>query len=89
MNVAFHVLVAIGRPMAAHLSRPPFSLTVWNRTAERAADFAREFGVSHAESPAEAARGAEVVITCLPTSLEVEALLDGASGLLAGMSSGG
>ncbi len=89
MKVAFLGLGAIGRPMAAHLTRPPFSLTVWNRTAERAAEFAREFGVSHAESPAEAARGAEVVITCLPTSLEVEALLDGASGLLAGMSSGG
>jgi 3-hydroxyisobutyrate dehydrogenase len=38
-----------------------------------------------ARTPAEAARGAQVVITCLPTSKEVEALLDGTDGLLAGL----
>lgn len=89
MKVAFLGLGAIGRPMAAHLARDPFSLTVWNRTAERAASFAAEHsGVRHALTPAEAARGASVVVTCLPTSREVEMLLDGSDGLLAGLEAG-
>ena len=86
VNVAFLGLGAIGAPMARHLAKPPFSLTVWNRTASKAAAFAAETGARAASSPAQAARGAQVVVTCLPTSREVEALLDGDDGLLAGLS---
>jgi len=84
---AFLGLGAIGRPMAARLARGG-PLTVWNRTAERAGEFAREHGAVHARTPREAAAGADVVITCLPTSREVEALLDGPDGLLAGLGRG-
>jgi 3-hydroxyisobutyrate dehydrogenase len=84
---AFLGLGAIGRPMAARLARGG-PLTVWNRTAERAEEFAREHGAAHAPTPREAAAGADVVITCLPTSREVEALLDGPDGLLAGLGRG-
>ena len=73
--------------MARHLAKPPYALTVWNRTAERARAFGDETGARVAATPADAARGAEVVITCLPTSREVEALLDGPDGILAGLSS--
>ena len=86
MNVSFLGLGAIGAPMARHLAKPPFALTVWNRTTARATAFAAESGVHAAGSPADAARGAAVVITCLPTSREVEALIDGPDGLLAGLS---
>jgi len=88
MHVAFLGLGAIGRPMATHLARPPFTLAVWNRTTERAASFAASHDVRWAPTPAEAARGAAVVVTCLPTSREVEQLLDGADGLLAGLAPG-
>lgn len=88
MNVSFLGLGAIGAPMARHLAKPPFSLTVWNRTTERARAFGAETGARVAASPADAARGADVVVTCVPTSREVEALLDGNDGLLAGLSSG-
>ncbi len=88
MNVAFLGLGAIGRPMAAHLARPRFTLAVWNRTAERAARFAAETGARHAATPADAARDAAVVVTCLPTSPDVETLLDGPDGLLAGLAPG-
>jgi 3-hydroxyisobutyrate dehydrogenase len=88
MDIAFLGLGAIGRPMAVHLARPPFALAVWNRTAGRAADFARETGARHAATPADAARGAVVVVTCLSTSRDVESLLDGPDGLLAGMAEG-
>jgi 3-hydroxyisobutyrate dehydrogenase len=86
-SVAFLGLGAIGRPMAACLAKAPgISLAVWNRTAAKAATFAAEHGARHALSPADAARGADVVITCLPVSADVESLLDGADGLLAEMS---
>jgi 3-hydroxyisobutyrate dehydrogenase len=87
-RVAFLGLGAIGRPMARHLAPPRFELAVWNRSADKARRFADETGASAAATPAEAARGASVVITCLPTSREVEALLDGEDGLVAGFSDG-
>jgi 3-hydroxyisobutyrate dehydrogenase len=75
--------------MAARLAHvADITLAVWNRTAERAASFGREHDARVAASPADAARGADVVITCLPVSADVEALLDGDGGLLATMAQG-
>lgn len=74
--------------MAAHLAAGPFHLAVWNRTAATAAAFAAAHGARHASTPAHAARDADVVVTCLPTSREVESLLDGDDGLLAAMAPG-
>jgi 3-hydroxyisobutyrate dehydrogenase len=87
MRVAFLGLGAIGRPMAAHLAARE-SLTVWNRTAVRAREFADRHGAVAAPTPREAAANAEVVITCLPTSREVEMLLDGPDGLQQGLTRG-
>ena len=87
-RVAFLGLGAIGAPMARHLARPDFALAVWNRTASKADALARELGVRHAHTPADAAQGCDVVITCLPISRHVEALLDGPDGLLATMAPG-
>ena len=82
MKVAFIGLGDIGAPMASHLARDPFDLVVWNRTGSKAEDFAREHKARVAETPAEAVRDANVVITCLPSSIEVEAVLHGESGML-------
>ena len=87
MRVGFLGLGAIGAPMAAHLAKRD-SLTVWNRTRARATEFAALHRAQAAATPREAASGAEVVITCLPTSREVEAVLDGPDGLEAGLQRG-
>ncbi|HEV8613432.1 MAG TPA: NAD(P)-dependent oxidoreductase [Gemmatimonadales bacterium] len=87
MRIAFLGLGAIGRPMAARLARV-HELTVWNRTAERARAFAEQHAARVAATPKDAAAGAEVVLTCLPTSADVERLLDGAEGLEAGLGRG-
>ena len=87
MRVGFLGLGAIGAPMAAHLAKRD-SLTVWNRTRARATEFAALHKAQAAATPREAASGAEVVITCLPTSREVEAVLDGPDGLEAGLQPG-
>jgi 3-hydroxyisobutyrate dehydrogenase len=87
MKVAFLGLGAIGAPMARHLA-PVYELSVWNRTTSRATQFAKETSSRAASSPADAVRGAAIVITCLPTSKEVESLLDGADGMLSAFEAG-
>jgi 3-hydroxyisobutyrate dehydrogenase len=74
--------------MARHLAADPIALTVWNRTAQRAEAFGAAHGVTVAGTPADAARDAEIVITCLPSSREVETLVDGPGGLLEGLARG-
>ena len=88
MKTAFLGLGAIGRPMATRVAAAKIPLTVWNRTSFRAAEFAEKTGARHAATPADAVRGAEVVITCLPTSRDVYDLLDGPDGILAGIDRG-
>ena len=88
MNIAFLGLGAIGRPMASRIAAAGLPLAVWNRTSERAAEFARETGARRAATPADAARDADVIITCLSTSPDVYSLLDGADGLIAGLKNG-
>ena len=86
--VAFLGLGAIGAPMAAHLAAGG-RLTVWNRTAARADASSPPATVPRvAATPRDAAAAAEVVITCLRPRREVEALLDGPDGLLAGFRRG-
>ncbi len=87
-HVAFLGLGAIGRPMARRVAEAGFELTVWNRTAARAREFADTHGARAAATPADAARGADVVVTCLPTSRDVASLLDGADGLATGLGRG-
>jgi 3-hydroxyisobutyrate dehydrogenase len=82
MKIAFLGLGDIGALMAAHLARDPFELVVWNRTVAKAESFARDHKARVALTPAEAVSGADVVITCLPSSVEVEAVLHGANGML-------
>ena len=88
MKTAFLGLGAIGRPMATRVAAAKIPLTVWNRTSARAAEFAEKTSARVATTPAEAVRGAEVVITCLPTSHDVYDLLDGPDGILAGIERG-
>lgn len=88
MKVAFLGLGDIGALMAKHLSRDPFDLVVWNRTAAKAEAFEREHKARVAATPAEAVKDAHVVITCLPSSVEVEAVLHGTDGMLDAIAKG-
>jgi 3-hydroxyisobutyrate dehydrogenase len=87
MKVAFLGLGAIGAPMARHLA-PHYELSVWNRTSSRASSFASENKATVAATAADAVRGAAVAITCLPTSREVESLLDGPDGMFGAFDAG-
>lgn len=86
-SAAFIGLGAIGAPMARHVAGGT-SLTVWNRTAEKATAFVAETGARAAASAADAAKGAEFLITCLPTSAQVEQILFGPGAAAASLAAG-
>ena len=77
-RVAFLGLGIMGEPMAANVARAGFDLVVWNRTRERAEAFAGEHSgdpgarVRVADSPEDAARGADAIVTMVPDTPEVE-----------------
>ena len=78
MRVAFMGLGIMGSRMGANLARKGFELTVWNRTAATAAAFRAEHPeVSVAATPADAADGAEVIITMVVDSEQVRRVLLG------------
>src|SRR6184192_3196767 len=74
MKLAFIGLGAMGYPMARHLAKQ-HEVTVWNRTREKAERHAREHGSRLARDLSECA-AAEVIVTMLPTSKEVDAIVD-------------
>jgi 3-hydroxyisobutyrate dehydrogenase-like beta-hydroxyacid dehydrogenase len=75
MRVAFLGLGIMGRPMAANLVKAGNEVAVWNRTPGKTVEGART-----AESPADAANGAEVVWMCVSDTRAVEAVLFGPQG---------
>jgi len=76
MRVAFFGLGTMGWPQAANLRAAGHELTVWTRDTQKAERFAGEHGATAAGSPKEAVAEAEVAITMLPDSPEVEAVLN-------------
>ncbi|MEZ4388596.1 MAG: NAD(P)-dependent oxidoreductase [Candidatus Krumholzibacteriia bacterium] len=84
MQAGFIGLGNLGGAMVARLVDVGVSLTVWNRTAERA----RQTGLSVAASPAALISQAPAVLLCLADSDAVEVVLRGQQGLLAGACTG-
>lgn len=80
-EVTFLGLGAMGFPMAGHLAKR-FPTTVWNRTTATAERHAAEHGTRQATDLADAAAGADVIFSCVPTSREVDDLIAGAGNAL-------
>jgi len=73
----------MGVPMALNILRAGFGMTVHNRTREKEAA-AVAAGARPAASPAEAAEAAEVIITCVSDSPDVETIILGENGVIRG-----
>jgi 3-hydroxyisobutyrate dehydrogenase len=86
-RVGFVGLGTMGHFMAANLLKAGYELTVWNRTAERAASLV-ELGATQASTPADVARASDIVIACLTDSPQVEEVLFGDDGLAEGFVAG-
>jgi 3-hydroxyisobutyrate dehydrogenase-like beta-hydroxyacid dehydrogenase len=83
-RIAFLGMGIMGRPMARNLAAAGFEVTVWNRTASRAQDL----GLPVADTPAEASSRADVTITMVVDSPQVEEILFGENGSSEGMRDG-
>ena len=77
-RIAFAGIGNMGWPMAANLVKGGFDVTVCDAAPGRAESFAREVGGRAAASPAEAAQGADAVVTIVPTSAQVAQVVDAA-----------
>lgn len=93
-SIAFLGLGVMGAPMAGHLARAGHDLVVFNRTAAKAEALrdrlAREDRpLRIAESAAEAAGAAEIVIACLGDNDDLAEVVLGERGALAAMREGG
>ena len=77
----------MGLPMARNILKAGYQLTVWNRTAAKAAPLVAE-GAEQAGDPAQVARRSDVVVTIVTDSPDVEAVVGGDHGVLAGANSG-
>jgi 3-hydroxyisobutyrate dehydrogenase-like beta-hydroxyacid dehydrogenase len=84
-RVAFLGLGVMGYPMAGHLARAGLAVTVYNRTASKAAQWAAEYGGAVAATPREAAHGADVVLACVGNDDDLRSVVLGPGGALAGM----
>ena len=78
----------MGSRMAAQLARAGFALTVYNRTARTARDWAAEHGAQVAETPAQLASTSEIVVTMVVDAAAVRDVLLGADGVAAGARAG-
>ena len=81
--IAFLGTGGMGGPMAANLARAGFDVRAWDRTATRASALADD-GASPAASPAEAVRGAGILITMLADGPATEQVWNGLGGPAAG-----
>src|SRR5918997_1623851 len=86
--VGFIGLGIMGSRQAANLARAGYELTVYNRTGERAEAWAAEHGGTVAGSPREVAERSDVVITMVVDGAQVEQMLLGEDGALAGAREG-
>ena len=91
-NVAFLGLGVMGYPMAGHLARAGHRVTVYNRSASKAIAWCDEFTLGsrpqHAETPREAAQGADIVFCCVGNDDDLRSVTLGADGAFAGMAPG-
>ncbi len=87
-TVAFLGLGVMGYPMAGHLARAGHRVTVYNRTAAKAAQWVAEYGGQSAPTPEDAARGADLVFACVGNDNDLRAVTTGAQGAFAGMKEG-
>ena len=80
-NVAFIGLGVMGYPMAGYISKAGHNVTVFNRTKSKAEKWIDEYKGKMAETPAEAAKDAEYIFTCVGNDNDLREVSMGENGL--------
>ena len=79
-NVAFIGLGVMGYPMAGYISKGGHNVTVFNRTKSKAEKWIKDYKGKMAETPAEAAKGAEYIFTCVGNDNDLREVTFGENG---------
>jgi len=85
---AFIGLGVMGYPMAGHLAANGHEVTVYNRTAAKAEAWGKQHGGALGLTPAEAAKGAEIVFACVGNDDDLRAVTIGEGGAFEAMDKG-
>ncbi|WNZ55045.1 NAD(P)-dependent oxidoreductase [Microbulbifer sp. JMSA003] len=87
-TVAFIGLGVMGYPMAGHLSNAGHMVRIYNRTVSRADQWLQEYDGESFATPAEAAKGAEVVFACVGNDNDLRQVVTGEQGAFTSMGDG-
>ena len=87
-KLSFIGLGVMGAPMAGHLAAAGHDVTVFNRSADKAAAWVGKYGGKSATTPAAAAADADAVFTCVGADRDLEEVVLGADGAFTGMKKG-
>ena len=88
MKVAFIGLGVMGYPMAGHLANAGYDVTVYNRTTAKADKWCQDYKGTRAITPAEAARNAEIVFSCVGNDDDLRQVVTGTQGVFSSMAQG-
>jgi len=87
-KTAFIGLGVMGYPMAGHLVKAGYDVTVYNRTTSKAEAWVKEHGGTLQKTPSAAADGADVVCACVGNDDDLRGVAYGDDGILGGMKPG-
>ena len=87
-KVAFIGLGVMGYPMAGHLKAKGHDVTVYNRNPDKAAKWVAQHAGVSAPTPADAAKGQEIVFCCVGNDDDLRSVTLGETGAFAGMEKG-
>ena len=87
-KVAFIGLGVMGYPMAGHLANAGYEVTVYNRSADKAAAWADTYSGSKAATPAAAAEDADFIFSCVGNDDDLRSITTGNDGAFANVKAG-
>ncbi len=88
LKTAFIGLGVMGYPMAGHLANKGFSVSVYNRSWEKAERWVGEYRGDMADTPAAASTDADIVFVCVGNDQDVRSVVFGEAGILASLKPG-
>ena len=87
-NVSFVGLGVMGYPMAGHLQKKGYNVTVFNRTDSKAQKWIKEHSGKMGKTPAEACLNAQIVFICVGRDKDIIEVMEGDSGILSSAKEG-
>ena len=87
-NVSFVGLGVMGYPMAGHLQKNGYNVTVFNRTESKAKKWVEEYGGQMGKTPNEASLHAEIVFMCVGRDEDIIEIMEGDNGILSSAKEG-